>query len=190
VPGSLLWQLHNRYILSQIKSGLLIVDQHVAHERVLYERALERMSAAGRSSQQLLFPSTQQLPADDYSMLEELLPEMDRLGFDIKMFGKGTVVVEGMPPEIRPGSEGQILAEILSQYKEYRQGAPTEVRDNLAKSYACKSALKSGDPLNEAEMRSLIDQLFATKMPYVCPHGRPIVLRISLEEFDRRFGRR
>jgi DNA mismatch repair protein MutL len=63
------------------------------------------------------------------------------------------------------------------------------VRDNLAKSYSCKSAIKAGDPLNEPEMRSLIDQLFATSMPYVCPHGRPIVLRISIEELDRRFGR-
>jgi DNA mismatch repair protein MutL len=188
--GSLLWQLHNRYILSQIKSGLMIVDQHVAHERILYEQALERMNSSGRSSQQLLFPSTQQLPADDYNLLEELLPEMDLLGFDVKVFGRGTVVVEGMPPEVRPGSEGRILAEILDLYKEYRQDSPTQVRDNLAKSYACRSAIKSGDPLGEQEMRSLIDQLFATKMPYVCPHGRPIVLRISLEEFDRRFGRR
>lgn len=188
--GSLLWQLHNRYILSQIKSGLMIVDQHVAHERILYEQALDRMNTSGRSSQQLLFPSTQQLPADDYTLLEELLPEMDLLGFDVKVFGKGTVVVEGMPPEVRPGSEGRILAEILDLYKEYRQDSPTQVRDNLAKSYACRSAIKSGDPLGEPEMRSLIDQLFATKMPYVCPHGRPIVLRISLEEFDRRFGRR
>jgi DNA mismatch repair protein MutL len=188
--GSLLWQLHNRYILSQIKSGLMIVDQHVAHERILYEQALERMNASGRSSQQLLFPSTQQLPADDYNLLEELLPEMDLLGFDVKVFGRGTVVVEGMPSEVRPGSEGRILAEILDLYKEYRQDSPTQVRDNLAKSYACRSAIRSGDPLGEPEMRSLIDQLFATKMPYVCPHGRPIVLRISLEEFDRRFGRR
>lgn len=189
-PGILLWQLHNRYILSQIKSGLMIVDQHVAHERILYERALDRMGRNEQNSQQLLFPSTQTLPAGDYALMEELLPEFQQLGFDIRLFGRGTLVVDGVPPDVRPGSESQILEEILQLYKEYRKDSPTEVRDNIAKSFACRSAIKSGDSLGEQEMRSLIDQLFATRMPYVCPHGRPVVLRIPLDELDRRFGRR
>jgi DNA mismatch repair protein MutL len=190
-PGgsTLIWQLHNKYILSQIKNGLLIVDQHVAHERVLYEKALNRFATSLRSTQQLLFPVTLELSAADYALLAELLPEFDVLGFDIKPFGKNTVVIEGVPPDAHPGSEGTIVEEMLGLYKEYRQNDPTHVRDNIAKSYSCKSAVKAGDSLTEAEMRSLIDQLFATSMPYVCPHGRPIVLRISIEELDRRFGR-
>jgi len=188
--SSLLWQLHNRYILSQIKSGVMIVDQHVAHERILYERALDRMGRQEQNSQQLLFPNTQTLQAGDYALLEELHPEFERLGFDIRLFGRGALVVDGVPPDVRPGSESRIIEEILQLYKEYRKETPTEVRDNIAKSFACKSAIKSGDSLNEQEMRSLIDQLFATRMPYACPHGRPIVLRIPLEELDRRFGRR
>jgi DNA mismatch repair protein MutL len=190
-PGAstLIWQLHNKYILSQIKSGLLIVDQHVAHERVLYERALARFATSMRSTQQLLFPYTLELPAADFALLTELLPDFDMLGFDIKPFGRHTVVIEGVPPDAHTGSEGKIVEEMLALYNEYRQNDPTHVRDNLAKSYSCKSAIKAGDSLNEPEMRSLIDQLFATSMPYVCPHGRPIVLRISIEELDRRFGR-
>jgi len=187
--STLIWQLHNKYILSQIRNGLLIVDQHVAHERVLYERALARFATSMRSTQQLLFPYTLELPAADFALLTELLPDFDMLGFDIKPFGKNTVVIEGVPPDAHTGSEGKIVEEMLSLYTEYRQNDPTHVRDNLAKSYSCKSAIKAGDPLNEPEMRSLIDQLFATSMPYVCPHGRPIVLRISIEELDRRFGR-
>ena len=187
--STLIWQLHNKYILSQIKNGLLIVDQHVAHERVLYERALTRFATSMRSTQQLLFPYTLELPAADFALLTELLPEFDMLGFDIKPFGRNTVVIEGVPPDAHAGSEGKIVEEMLALYSEYRQNDPTHVRDNLAKSYSCKSAIKAGDPLNEPEMRSLIDQLFATSMPYVCPHGRPIVLRISVEELDRRFGR-
>jgi DNA mismatch repair protein MutL len=189
-PGPLLWQLHNKYILSQIKNGVMIVDQHVAHERVLYERALDRFQRGMRSSQQLLFPCTVSFPAADYSIIEEILPYLEGLGFDVKPFGKYTVIVEGVPTDVRPGQEQSILEEMLGLYKEYRHDAPTDVRDNLAKSFSCRSAIKAGDTLTEQEMRSLIDQLFATKMPYVCPHGRPVVLRISTEELDRRFGRK
>lgn len=186
---SLIWQLHNKYILSQIKNGLLIVDQHVAHERVLYERALDRFAKNMRSAQQLLFPYTLQLSAADSALVTELLPHFDLLGFDIKPFGKNTFVIEGVPPDVRTAQEGKIVGDVLALYKEYQQHEQMDVRDTLAKSYSCKSAIKAGDSLNEQEMRSLIDQLFATRMPYVCPHGRPIVLRISIEELDRRFGR-
>ncbi len=189
-PGPLLWQLHDKYILSQIKNGLLIVDQHVAHERVIYERALDRFQRGMRSSQQLLFPCTAVFSAADYSLIEEILPHLAGLGFDIKPFGKNTVMIEGVPTDVRPGHEQSILEEMLSLYKEFRRDAPTDVRDNLAKSFSCKSAIKAGDPLSEQEMRSLIDQLFATRMPYVCPHGRPVLLRIPIDELDRRFGRR
>ncbi len=189
-PGPLLWQLHDKYILSQNKNGLMIVDQHVAHERVLYERVLDRFQRGMRSSQQLLFPCTAVFSAADYSLIEEILPHLAELGFDIKPFGKSTVMIEGVPTDVRPGHEQSILEEILSLYKEFRRDAPTDVRDNLAKSFSCKSAIKAGDPLSEQEMRSLIDQLFATRIPYVCPHGRPVLLRIPIDELDRRFGRR
>jgi len=186
---SLLWQLHNKYILSQIRNGLMIVDQHVAHERVLYERAVRRFSTAMRNTQQVLFPRPLELPADDFGLLSELLPHFVLLGFDINPFGRNTVLVEGLPPDVRVGAEEKIVTEILGLYKENRQHGPMDVRDNLAKSFACRSAIKAGDPLSEQEMRSLLAQLFETEMPYVCPHGRPIVLRISIGELDRRFGR-
>ncbi len=187
--ASLIWQLHNKYILSQVKNGLLVVDQHVAHERILYERTLQRFENAIYSSQQLLFPETIQLTPGEYSLMQELLPHFELLGFGIRIFGKNTVIIDAVPPDVKVGSESTILGELLAVYQEYQQHSPLEVRDNVAKSYSCKAAIKAGDSLTEQEMRNLIDQLFATRMPYVCPHGRPIVLKIPLDELDRRFGR-
>jgi DNA mismatch repair protein MutL len=187
--GAPLWQLHNKYILAAIENGVMIIDQHVAHERILYERALRRFDTESRSSQQLLFPKTVELSPADYVLVEEIKEDLGGLGFDLKLFGRNTIVVEGVPTDVRVGDEERILEEVLTLYKEYRRDAPTNVRDNLAKSYSCRSAVKAGDPLTEEEMRALITDLFATRMPYVCPHGRPIVLRISIEEMDRRFGR-
>ena len=190
-PGAqgLIWQLHNKYILCQVKSGLMIIDQHVAHERVLYELALDRYSHGTQVSQQLLFPITVQLTAAEYSLMEELMPHFRLLGFDLNLFGRNTVVLEGLPPDVRQGNEESIIQGILSLYREYSLKGGIDSRDMLAKSYSCRSAIKAGDALTDQEMRALVDQLFATTMPYVCPHGRPVVLRIPLEELDRRFGR-
>ncbi len=187
--AGLIWQLHNKYILCQIRSGVMIVDQHVAHERVLYERILERYKSGLHAAQQLLFPITLQFTGGDYALLTELLPHFQAMGFDLRLFGKNTAVVEGVPPEIKSGVEERIVQDVLGLYKEYQEKGISDARDSLAKSYSCRSAIKAGDPLTELEMRSLIDQLFATTMPYVCPHGRPVVLRISIDELDRRFGR-
>lgn len=182
-------QLHNKYILSQIKTGLMIIDQHVAHERVLYEKALKRFEANLPFSQQLLFPKTVELDPGRFALIREINPFLSKLGFEIKFFSKNTIVIEGVPEDVKKGFEEKILLEVLEDYEINQRENKLEERENLAKSYSCKAAIKAGDYLNDKEMRLLIDQLFATSMPYVCPHGRPIVIKISLEEFDRRFGR-
>jgi DNA mismatch repair protein MutL len=184
-----IWQLHNKYILSQIRTGLLIVDQHVAHERVLYERVLANFEKDLPASQQLLFPQTVQLGAHDYTLVKELLPHLEKLGFSVKLFGKNTVVIEGIPADVRVGNESAILQDVLGEFKQNENTEQMDARDNIAKSFACKAAIKAGDKLNTTEMISLIDQLFATQMPYVCPHGRPVVVKLSIEELDKRFGR-
>lgn len=187
--GKPIWQVQNKYILSQIRTGLLIVDQHVAHERILYEKALANFENSLPTTQQLLFPQTVQLSASDYSLAKELVPHLEKLGFDLKAFGKNTVVIEGIPADVRAGSESQILQDVLDEYRNNEHAQQIDARDNLAKSFACKAAVKAGDRLTTTEMLILIDQLFATHMPYVCPHGRPIVVKISVDELDRRFGR-
>lgn len=187
--GRAIWQIHNKYILSQIRTGLLIVDQHVAHERILYERALANFENSLPSTQQLLFPHTVELSASDYSLVKELMPYLEQLGFDVKLFGRNTVIIEGIPADVRIGNEAKILQDVLDEYKNNEHTATIDARDRVAKSFACKAAVKAGDKLNTGEMISLIDHLFATSMPYVCPHGRPVVVKISIDELDRRFGR-
>jgi DNA mismatch repair protein MutL len=182
------WQLQNRYILSQIKSGLTIIDQHVAHERILYERALHAKKENIGFSQQLLFPQTVTLPKEDYAVLIEILPYMEKIGFGLKEFGRDTIVIEAVPVEIKTGKERNVLLEIIDMYKNLRHEIP-DVLEAVAKSFACKSAIKSGERLSLQEMASLVDQLFATEEPYFCPHGRPVVVNLNLEELDRRFGR-
>ena len=184
-----IWQLHRKYILSPIENGVMVVDQHVAHERVLYERAMHRFANAVGATQHLLFPRTIQVGTGEYSLLQELLPNLLLLGFEIKLFGKNTFVLEGVPPDVPKEKEENIVSDVLALFQEYQQAGPLDVRENLAKSFACRSAVKAGDPLTETEMRSLLVQLQAARMPYVCPHGRPVMLRISIDELDRRFGR-
>ena len=187
--SSFLFQLHSKYILSQIKSGLMIIDQHVAHERILYEKALNRMEANIPFSQQLLFPKKMQLDPGRYEVIKEIYPLLNKLGFEIKLKSQNKIVIEGVPDDVKKGTEAKVLMEIVEEYSVNLRMKKLEQKDNMAKSYSCKTAIKAGDNLSENEMRLLIDQLFATSMPYVCPHGRPIVVKISLNEFDRRFGR-
>ncbi|MFI5237001.1 MAG: DNA mismatch repair protein MutL, partial [Ignavibacteriales bacterium] len=182
-------QLHNKYILSQIRSGIMIIDQHVAHERILYEKALNRLDTDIPFSQQLLFPKKIKVDPARTELLKELEPYLTRLGFQLKFLSKDLVKIEGVPDDVRKGTEEQVLFDLLEEYSNNQREKQLEQKDNIAKSYSCKTAIKAGDKLDERAMRLLIDQLFATSMPYVCPHGRPIVVKISLNEFDRRFGR-
>jgi len=184
-----IWQAHNKYIISQIHNGLMIIDQHAAHERILYERVMANFENTLPSSQQLLFPETVDLGASDYSLVKELLPDLVRLGFDMRLFGKNTVVIDGIPADVRIGNEKKILREVLDEFKNNEHSGVKDVRDNLAKSFACKAAIKAGDRLNMTEMVILIEHLFLAKVPYVCPHGRPVIVKIPLEELDKRFGR-
>jgi DNA mismatch repair protein MutL len=187
--STFIFQLHNKYILSQIKSGLMIIDQHVAHERILYEKALKRFEVNLPFSQQLLFSRSLELDPATFTLIKELEPYLRKLGFEIKFSGKSKIIIQGVPDDIKPGTEEKILLDITDEYLVNQREKHLETRDNIAKSYSCKTAIKAGDKLSENEMRLLIDQLFATSMPYVCPHGRPIVVKISINEFDRRFGR-
>ncbi|MGA7303852.1 MAG: DNA mismatch repair endonuclease MutL, partial [Rhodothermales bacterium] len=163
---TLIWQLHERYILARIRSGLMIVDQHAAHERILYEKALLAMENGLGMTQQLLFPHSLEFEPGDFELLLELFSDLRALGFDVERFGGRSVIIRGVPTDIRVGDERVILEEILAQYRDYQATLRITGRDNLAKSIACRTAIKSGLRLTYTEMQSLIDQLFQCKMPY------------------------
>lgn len=190
LSGGFIVQLSNKYILAQVKSGLMIIDQHAADERIRYEEALNLFKISSPFSQLLVFHKTLQMNPGDFALARELSGYLERLGFAIKFFSGNTAVIEGVPPVVKEGEEDKTLLNILAEYYRNQQEKKVlDVTDNLAKSYSCHTAIRTGDKLNESEMRALIDRLFATEMPYVCPHGRPIIMKISIEEFDRRFGR-
>jgi DNA mismatch repair protein MutL len=140
-------------------------------------------------AQHLLFPQKVNLDPADFQLTKELEPYLTNLGFEIKFQTKNSIVIVGIPSDVKVEHEVETLLDILHEYRKNEQHNQLEVRDNLAKSYSCKAAIKADDKLTENEMRILVDKLFATSMPYVCPHGRPIVIKIPLEEFDKRFGR-
>ncbi len=183
------WQVHNTYILSQIKSGIVILDQHVAHERVLFEEALQSFKEQTINSQQLLFPQVIEFSPDDFDLMLELLPYLEKIGFELKEFGKNTVILNATPSDMRGSDEAKMIREIIDEYKE-RRDKDNPIHYNLAASYACKAAIKAGDPLSNEEMRGLIHRLFQCSNPYHCPHGRPIVVNLSLEEIHKRFERK
>jgi DNA mismatch repair protein MutL len=188
--GISLWQAHHKYIFAQIASAVIIIDQHAAHERILFEKALSTFSgASAQASQQLLFPVSLELSPDDFSLLGDVLGAFEKLGFSLRAFGRNTMLIEAVPADLRNIDEGKVVLEILDYYRERRETRPDKLY-NMAASYACKAAIKSGDPLEPAEMQNLLDQLFQTESPYACPHGRPTVINLTLDELDKRFKRK
>jgi DNA mismatch repair protein MutL len=182
-----LWALHDTYLLAPTDEGLMVVDQRAAHLRVLYENALEHLREQQGESQQLLFPHTVELPPADADLLEELLPDLRALGFDLERLSGRTVAVRGVPADVREGKEQTILEEVLEQVKTRQDRVEDERRKHLARTLARRSAVERGQPLSDAERRGLLNDLFRCEMPYADPAGNPTLVRMSMEEIEKRF---
>ena len=188
IEGSIMWQVHDKYIISQINSGLVIIDQHVAHERVLFEDALLAFDSTPLSAQTLLFPEILEFSTDEYSVLLDILPYLEKLGFRMKENGQNKILLEAIPSDMGWGNENSVIRDIIDHYVANREKSSSYV-ENLAASFACHAAVKAGDSLTIEEMQVLVNRLFSTKHPYYCPHGRPIIVQLSLAELDQRFER-
>jgi DNA mismatch repair protein MutL len=182
-----LWQLHKTYILGAIEGALLIIDQHAAHERVLFERALLRLQGATEPSQELLFPLTVDLTHDEFSLLLESHSVLEKLGFHLEVFGGTTVLVHAIPAGLREWRHGALLRDVLDHVAELSTGM--DMTERVARAVACQGAVKAGQKLTLEEMNALVNQLFATDKPQGDPHGRPVFLRVPLTELHHRFGR-
>ena len=141
------------------------------------------------NSQTLLFPESIEFAADDHSVLLDLFPYLEKIGFRIKQHGNNKLQIEGIPSAMAWGNEKQVLTQIIDNYIS-NQKQYNSFQENIAASFACHAAVKAGDELSRAEMSELVDRLFGTKHPYYCPHGRPIIVQLSLEELDSRFERK
>ncbi len=181
------WGLHDTYVVTPTDTGMMLVDQRAAHVRVLYEQNQKRLREERGPSQQLLFPHTVDLAAADVELLEELLPELRALGFEIERMSGRTVAVRGVPPDVPDGDESAILEDLLEQYKSEQDAVEDERRDRLARTMAQQSAVQRGQPLSESERRALLEDLFGCEMPYADPTGTPTMAKWSLEEIAQRF---
>jgi DNA mismatch repair protein MutL len=186
-----MWQLHNSYILAETRSGLVIVDQHSAHERVLFERIMRDFDEGKATSQRLLFPITVRFSPTEAQAVGELAGVLKRVGFEFEAFGANTVIIHAVPNPHPHFDAERCFTEMVA---ELAHGSPLvdsarNQHERVAKSFACKAAIKAGQRLSEIEMMELFDHLFASELPSHDVHGRPTILRLSLEELARRFGR-
>ncbi|MGL4598316.1 MAG: DNA mismatch repair endonuclease MutL, partial [Bacteroidia bacterium] len=183
------YQLHQRYILTHIKSGFLIIDQQRAHERILYERYVRVAEQHQAPSQQVLFPETIEFSMSDSGLMISLLDAINSLGFDVRPFGQQSFVVHGVPAGTEEYDAHRMLEGILETHKNSDQEIKLNVVDSMARALARQAAIKSGRALSIAEMRVLIDELFACSLPYHAPDGKPAVSTFGIDELDRRFKR-
>ncbi len=188
-PVQMYWQVHRKYICTQTDKGFIVVDQHAAHERILYEKALKAMNKEYSYSQDLMFPIEVELDSSKRLLVKELEKDLVNLGFVFDEKGNGKISIKAVPLDVVSGSESESFKEIVEQYEEESRLRDSTTRDNLAASFSCKAAIKTGKYLTGEEMKKLIDELFNCSMPYVCPHGRPVIIEFTIPELDRRFGR-
>jgi DNA mismatch repair protein MutL len=191
-PFRLLGQYKGTLILFEGPDGLYLIDQHVAHERILYERLRRDLLAAETPAQALLTPVLLDLSPAESLRLAELAESLQDCGFGIAPLSGNTLALTAVPAVLSVDQAERLLAVLAA---EGREGALAEdlrrrVLESLAAGMACKAAVKMHHPLSAPEMEALVAELFAAEQPYACPHGRPIVLQMTDADLERRFGRR
>jgi DNA mismatch repair protein MutL len=186
-----LWQILNTYVLAETREGLIIIDQHSAHERILFEHLSRAFEESGQTGQRLLFPLTVRLSRAEYEEVEALTGILSRVGFEIEGFGGNTIIVQAVPDPHPYFDPERCLREMIGDLVEgsdLTRSAQNQ-HEKIAMTFACKGAIKAGQALSESEMQDLFDQLFDTELPYHDVHGRPTIVRLSKSELERKFGR-
>lgn len=180
------YQLHNTYIVNQIKSGFLLIDQQAAHERILYERYLDQLNQHAGMTQKQLFPITVELSPADAAMMKDILHKINVLGFEIEDFGGNSFVIHGLPMGLENQSPEQLLEGLIQQYQQNTE-LQLGIDRNIARSMATAASIKRGQSLDNKEMQELIDQLFACTVPYKSPNGRKCFITMELDDLFKRF---
>jgi DNA mismatch repair protein MutL len=186
---ALYWQFNHTFIFIQVRGGVVVIDQHAAHERILFDRGMRQLEDSSPPSQQILFSIPIELSLRELDVFRSSRDVFNRLGFTLEPFGGTSILVRGYPQGIKNWSDGRLLLQIFDDILEDRAPGDTQT-EKLVASYACRSAIKAGQRLTVEEMKLLADQLFAADHPYSCPHGRPTIHRLSLDEVARWFHRR
>ncbi len=183
---SFMHQFRNKYILTSFGEGLLIIDQHRAHKRILFEYFFDLLENNQGASQQILFPESIEMNPSDFALMQDLEEDFKNIGFDITPFGKSTYVVNGLPADIKDANPKNLLEGLLEEFKE-NQSNKLDRRENLAKSLANQTALKSGQKLQKEEMQMLVSELFMCEKPTVDPSGNKVLWNIDHDELMDNF---
>ncbi|MEW6620030.1 MAG: DNA mismatch repair endonuclease MutL [bacterium] len=184
-------QVFNTYIIAQGKEDIFIIDQHAAHERVLYEKLMkEAIDERILPAQILLIPITLETDYKETAVLVQNLPIFNSLGFEIEEFGQNSFIVRSVPAALEKGEPRELIFELIYEIQTIeRSKTPQEIREKILISMSCHCAIKAGDKLVQQEIEALILQLSQTQLPFTCPHGRPVIIKMSLNELEKRFMR-
>ncbi|MGI8891566.1 MAG: DNA mismatch repair endonuclease MutL [Chthoniobacterales bacterium] len=183
--------LNKLYVLMENAEGLVLVDQHAAHERILFEELRRRMEAKGVPSQRLLLPQVIELAPRDAEWIERNLATLQKMGLGVEEFGRHTFKLESLPPFLSGSDPGRLLQDVIDSLKTASNGSsPLRLGEDMIAKTVCRHAIKANDVLRQPEVEKLIRDLLECELPYCCPHGRPTMIQISLGELEKKFGRK
>jgi len=183
--------LSKLYVLMENANGLVLVDQHAAHERVLFEELRRRMEQQGVPAQKLLLPQTFDVPPRDADWIEQNLSVLQRMGIGIESFGPGTFKIDSLPSFLDVSDAAQFMRKVIDDLKSASNNtSPMRLGEEMIAKTVCRHAVKANDPLRYPEVEKLIRDLLGCDLPYCCPHGRPTMIQISLAELEKKFGRK
>jgi len=191
VPLRLIGVVGKLYVVLESDRGLVLLDQHAAHERILYEQMLGRLERNDQApSQRLLLPETVELPARDASFVREQLPVLSRLGVGLSEFGERTFLLDALPPFVKAAEPRRFVLQLLDELKAAGQEVNSlRLGEQMVAKTVCRHAVKARDPLAGPELEALIQDLRHCAMPYTCPHGRPTLIEMNFRELEKKFGR-
>jgi DNA mismatch repair protein MutL len=190
VPLRLAGVIGKLYVVLESDRGLVLMDQHAAHERILFEQMLNRMETGRASSQKLLLPETVELPVKDANFLREQLPTLTRLGVGLNEFGDRTFLLDALPPFVKVSDARRFVLELVDELKAAGQEVNTlRLGEHTIAKTVCRHAVKANDPLAGSELENLLHDLRQCAMPYTCPHGRPTLIEMNYRELEKKFGR-
>jgi DNA mismatch repair protein MutL len=179
--------MSNRYIVTAHRGNLLVIDQQRAHERIIYEYYVNIRKEQAVHSQQLLFPEQLEMSAGDFSLTKDLLDEFKSMGFDLDVFGKNSIVVNGAPADLKDFNIVATIEGILETYKLNAMEAKVEKHENLSKAIARNTCIRNGKSLQKEEMRMLVENLFNCENPLFSPFGKPVMLEVNGTEIEKFF---
>lgn len=191
VPLRLVGVIGRLYVVLESDRGLVLMDQHAAHERILFEQMLDRLEAGGEAdSQRLLLPETVELSVRDVEFLRKQLPILARLGVGLSEFGERTFLLEALPPFAKVPDARRFVLELVDALKSAGEGVNAlRLGEDVVTKTVCRHAVKANDLLAGPELENLVADLRRCRMPYTCPHGRPTIIEMSLKELEKKFGR-